>query len=60
MGYDKLEKIINESFEIKENVGPKSDKRLVKAINETKVLVSFMYPFRSNRKYWVYKDTKEE
>ena len=26
MGYNKLEKIINESFEIKEKVGPKSEK----------------------------------
>ena len=29
MSYDKLEKIINESFEKKEKVGPKSDKKLV-------------------------------
>ena len=36
---DKLEKIINESFEKKEKVGPKSDKKLVKAINETINLV---------------------
>ena len=35
MSYDKLEKIINESFEKKEKVGPKSDKKLVRAINET-------------------------
>ena len=33
MSYDKLEKIINESFEKKEKVGPKSDKKLVKTIN---------------------------
>ena len=39
MGYDKLEKIINKSFEIKEKVGPKSDKNLIKAINETINLV---------------------
>ena len=39
MSYDKLEKIINESFEKKEKVGPKSDKKLVKAINETIELV---------------------
>ena len=35
MSYDKLQKIIDESFEKKEKVGPKSDKKLVKAINET-------------------------
>ena len=29
MSYDKLEKIINESFEKKEKVSPKSDKKLV-------------------------------
>ena len=39
MSYDKLEKIINESFENKEKVGPKSDKKLIKAINETINLV---------------------
>ena len=39
MSYDKLEKIINESFEKKEKVGPKSDKKLVMAINETINLV---------------------
>ena len=39
MSYDRLEKIINESFEKKEKVGPKSDKKLVKAINETINLV---------------------
>ena len=39
MNYDKLEKIINASFEKKEQVGPKSDKKLVKAINETIDLV---------------------
>ena len=35
MSYDKLEKIINESFEKKEKVGPKSDKKLIKSVNET-------------------------
>ena len=35
MNLDKLENIINESFEIKEKVGPKSDKKLLKAISET-------------------------
>ena len=39
MSYDKLEKIINESFEKKEKISPKSDKKLVKAINETINLV---------------------
>ena len=39
MKLDKLEKTINESFEIKEKVGPKSDKKLIKAINETINLV---------------------
>ena len=39
MSYSKLEKIINESFEKKEKIGPKSDKKLVKAINETIDLV---------------------
>ena len=39
MNLDKLEKTINESFEIKEKVGPKSDKKLIKAINETISLV---------------------
>ena len=39
MSYDKLEKIINESYEKKANVGPKSDKKLIKAINETINLV---------------------
>ena len=39
MNLDKLEKTINESFEIKEKVGPKSDKKLIKAINETINLV---------------------
>ena len=33
MSYNKLEKIISENFEKKENVGPKSDKKLVKDIN---------------------------
>ena len=39
MSYDKLEKIINESFEKKEQAGTRSDKKLVKAINETINLV---------------------
>jgi len=39
MNLNKLEKTINESFEIKEKVGPKSDKKLIKAINETISLV---------------------
>ena len=39
MNLDKLENIINESFEIKEKVGPKSDKKLLKAISETINLV---------------------
>ena len=39
MNYDKLEKLVNESFEKKEQVGPKSAKKLVKAINETIDLV---------------------
>ena len=39
MKLDKLEKTINESFEIKEKVGPKSDKKLIKAIEETISLV---------------------
>ena len=39
MNLDKLENIINNSFEIKEKVNPKSDKKLIKAINETINLV---------------------
>ena len=39
MNLNNLEKIINESFEIKEKVGPKSDKKLINAINETINLV---------------------
>ena len=39
MKLDKLENIISDSFEIKEKVGPKSDKKLIKAINETIDLV---------------------
>ena len=39
MSYSKLEQIINLGFEKKENVGPKSDKRLIKSINETINLV---------------------
>ena len=39
MNFGRLENIVNESFENKEKVGPKSDKKLVKAINETINLV---------------------
>ena len=39
MNLDKLENIINDSFKIKEKVGPNSNKKLVKAINETIDLV---------------------
>ena len=39
MNLDKLENIINDNFEIKEKIGPKSDKKLIKAINETISLV---------------------
>ena len=39
MSYDKLEKIINESFDIKDKIGPKSDKKLIKSIHETIDLV---------------------
>ena len=39
MNLDKLENIINNSFEIKEKVNPKSDKKLIKAINDTINLV---------------------
>ena len=39
MNLNNLEKIINESFKIKEKVGPKSDKKLINAINETINLV---------------------
>ena len=39
MSYNKLEQIINESFEKREKVGPKSDKKLIKSINETIHLV---------------------
>ena len=39
MSYDKLEQIINLSFEKKEKVDPKSDKKLIKAINDTINLV---------------------
>ncbi len=38
---DKLEKIINSSFEQKEKINPKSDKKVIKAINETIDLVDF-------------------
>ena len=39
MNLDKLEKTINESFEKKEKVNPKSDNKIIKAINETIDLV---------------------
>ena len=39
MNLDKLEEIIDKNFEIKEKVSPKSDKKLIKAINETIDLV---------------------
>ena len=39
MNLDKLEKTINESFEKKEKVNPKSDKKIIKAINDTIDLV---------------------
>ena len=39
MSNEKLEKIINESFKKKKKIGPKSDKKLIKAINETINLV---------------------
>ena len=39
MKTDKLEKIINSSFEKKEKVSPKSDKKILKAIKETIDLV---------------------
>ena len=35
MNTDKLEKIINDNFNKKEKVSPKSDKKIIKAINET-------------------------
>ena len=41
MNTDKLEKIINNSFEQKEKINPKSDKKVIKAINETIDLVDF-------------------
>ena len=39
MKTDRLEKIINSSFEKKEKVNPKSDKKILKAIKETIDLV---------------------
>ena len=39
MKTDKLEKIINISFEKKEKVSPKSDKKILKAIKDTIDLV---------------------
>ena len=41
MNTDKLEKIINNSVEQKEKINPKSDKKVIKAINETIDLVDF-------------------
>ena len=35
MNLNKLEKTINESFEIKEKVSPKTDKKIIKTIKET-------------------------
>ena len=40
MKTDKLEKIINTTFEKKEKVNSKSDKKVINAINETIDLVS--------------------
>ena len=40
MNLDKLEKTINESFEKKEKVNPKSDNKIIKAINLTETLPS--------------------
>ena len=39
MNTDKLEKIIDQNFDQKEKVSPKSDKKIIKAINETIELV---------------------
>ena len=39
MNTDKLEKIINQNFDQKEKISPKSDKKIIKAINETIELV---------------------
>ena len=39
MNTDKLEKIINQNFDKKEEISPKSDKKIIKAINETIELV---------------------
>ena len=39
MNTDKLEKIINQSFDQKEKISPKSDNKIIKAINETIELV---------------------
>ena len=43
MKLDKLEKTINESFEIKEKVGPKSDKKLIKAIEALETLKALIF-----------------
>ena len=39
MSLDKIEKIINENFDKKEKVGPKSDKKIINAIKETIELI---------------------
>ena len=39
MNTDKLEKIINQNFDKKEKINAKSDKKIIKAINETIELV---------------------
>ena len=39
MNTDKLEKIINKNFDKKEKISPKSDKKIITAINETIELV---------------------
>ena len=41
MNTDKLEKIINQNFDKKEKISPKSDKKIIKAINETIELVTW-------------------
>ena len=41
MNTDKLEKIINQNFDQKEKISPKSDKKIIKAINETIELVDY-------------------
>ena len=39
MNTDKLQKIINQNFDQKGKINPKSDKKIIKAINETIELV---------------------